>query len=171
MSFTSAGASLSTIPESLQSRRVPSLNVFDNSVDQASELEIKHDGLDGLHYSVDNLIQNFLDEVERLAQVLRAQGAADSEHIHMNDVLFGPEDHDHPILAALSEYLDDLRDDHRGLLLDAFLHHVIYRCIHKLFFAGEVATLIRPGITDILESVYVHVATTGMLSCMLHSMH
>ncbi|KII84794.1 hypothetical protein PLICRDRAFT_45601 [Plicaturopsis crispa FD-325 SS-3] len=129
----------------------PSLDLFDNSVDQVSELHVKSSGqpsLDGLNDSVDNLILNILEEVERVVEAYhdqRAPGSMDYGWVIEND--------SHPILAALAR--TGLQEEHRGLLLDAFLHHITCRTLHKLFFAESVSTLALPAEqSDLLDVIF-----------------
>lgn len=136
----------------------PSLDVFDNSVDQVSESYIKSHGqpsLDGLNYAIDNLIQNALTDVEHFIRLHQQDETVENS---MDCDLFGVHQN-HPLLVALAS--QDFADDYLGLLLDAFLHHAICCELHALFFSGRVATFRRPGRADLLEDLFDRIVSNG----------
>ncbi|KII89495.1 hypothetical protein PLICRDRAFT_29719 [Plicaturopsis crispa FD-325 SS-3] len=133
-----------------------SLGLFDNSVDQISELHIASHGrpsLDGLNYDMDNLIHNTLFSIESIQTHQQRQ----SEKSTRSD-WSGP-NKNHPVRIALTS--EKLTNGHVGLLLDAFLHHTICCDLHTLFFANRVATCRRPGRTDILDDLFAQIVSSG----------
>jgi hypothetical protein len=111
-----------------------SLDVFDNTLDQVSEAHVKCNGrtsLDGLNDSLHNLVDTVLEDAAKIAVAyigdrtpVDARSYHNSDHLHQT------------MLAALA--VAGLKEEHRGLLLDASLHHIVVGQLHSLFFRGEV---------------------------------
>lgn len=138
------------------SHDVFSLDAFDNTLDQISEAHIKTNGspsVDGLNDSIDTMVQNALDHAFAKSEAYAADRSELTEQ--RRNILEGTHE---PFIIALSK--NGLTEDNRGLLLDAFIHHVVVRELHRLFFCGEVVTFAIPE-TRILETLFEVISANG----------
>jgi uncharacterized phage infection (PIP) family protein YhgE len=109
-----------------------SLDVFDNALDQVPEVHVMS-GVGSINEGLEALASDVLDEAAEVANVHAGEGPSLNPQRQ-----FGREHPLMPILSALAR--SEVKEANRGLLLDVFLHHVVIKRLHGLFFCGEAAT-------------------------------
>lgn len=129
-----------------------SLDIFDQSLDQVSELHIRSDGqpsLDGINAAIDSLISNTMESVEVISEGVVA---ANEPHTRRQS--------DNLILRALSH--PNMTFDQRGLLVESLLHDLIVTSIHSHVFQGHGTPFTDPA-TEALNSILEDIDSKGLL--------
>jgi hypothetical protein len=142
-----------------QMRDTISLDAFDNTLDQVLEAYVKnnnHSSLHSLNDMVDTMVQNTLEHALTQSD---PHAAGQSVSTGERTRLFEDVPHE-PILLALAS--TRITEDSRGLLLDAFIHHIVVRELHRLFFSGKAVSFMMPD-TIILEKLFEIISTSGSL--------
>lgn len=126
-----------------------SLDAFDNTLDQVSEADVKsngHPSIDGLNDSIDNMVQDIVDQALEQSETYTADRSALLEQ--RRTTVKGSRE---PFLIALAK--SGLTEENRGLLMDAVIHHVVVRELCQLFFCGEAVTFTMAK-TSILDELF-----------------
>lgn len=112
------------------------LDPFIDKLDPVAETYVKSDGrtsIGGLNHAVDNFVMKILEEGTNIA----------AAHIGIAKQHFEKQRVRHPLIFALVQ--SRLMERGRGLLLDAYIHHLIIDRLYDLFFKSPVAIFRYPS--------------------------
>lgn len=132
--------------------RMERMNVFDNTLDQVSEAEVKDHGPSSvarLNDLLDELVAELIEAAKLICQpVPDNESATAAFNSNLNE----------PLLSSLAFRVRE--EEHKELLLDACLHGLVIKHVHAQFFAGNVATCNVQSAHN-LEALYNKVDETG----------
>lgn len=128
------------------------LDPFIDKLDPVAETCVKSDGrpsICGLNHALDNFVMNILEEGTKIA----------AAHIGIAKQHFQRQSVRHPLIFALVQ--SRLMERGHGLLLDAYIHHLIIDRLYDLFFKSPVA-IFEDDDTQVLNNLFDNISKTGL---------